>query len=439
VDVFKSMILEKFPNVTIEVRAEQKVKEAFPEGFFFAKEASKPEFLLVAKIPRVGLVGLLAGEAKSLAASDFVAMPQAVHLSADSVRRQVEDANLNAQQAACPFIIQSGDSLIVGGCSCLPRSCAYPHLLSPSMSVISQQGRSDVKKWLYSVLLEVCWPVLESLIKQTHTSQPNNPQAILLVSSLFWKPVLRNETLPNRRLALDMQRMWPSEIGQLFRVFGLMWECEEAREFAVFPLGILRLPPLDKQVPVSGALRAAMRGATGGWKFHVLDGYTEDATELCGLPVVAYERLDESWIFGMPDDVDLLEMWIEAIKRSMDAFLAAGVVHLDLRPQNTAFRVDSQGLKVRVVDWDFSGVLGEVLSDDVTAFLSEDKRFPNITRASKDAHLWFWGWMKRCVVMKQRGDWGHNEFNRWVIDEVDEGRGNLQDILKESEIPRDPA
>jgi hypothetical protein len=267
----------------------------------------------------------------------------------------------------------------------------------------------------------------------------NNPQAVLLVSSLFWKPVLRNETLPDRRLALDMQRMWPAEIGQLFRVFGLLWECEEAREFAVFPLGILRLPPLDKQVHVSGALRAAMRGATGGWKFHVLDGYTEDATELCGLPVVAYERLDESWIFGMPEDVGLLEMWIEAIKRSMDAFLAAGVVHLDLRPQNTAFRVDSQGLKVRVVDWDFSGVLGEVLSDDVTAFLSEDKRFPNITRASKDAHLWFWGWMKRCVDVKRRGVWGGTEFNQWVIDEVDEGRGNLQDILKESEMPRDPA
>jgi hypothetical protein len=79
---------------------------------------------------------------------------------------------------------------------------------------------------------------------------------------------------------------------------------------------------------------------------------------------------------GMPAELSVRDVFLDAVEVAMNAFHDAGVVHMDFYPSNIMWRYDDQTkiCDVKIIDWDSVHAIGETLGDNVSTRLSEVRK-----------------------------------------------------------------
>lgn len=129
--------------------------------------------------------------------------------------------------------------------------------------------------------------------------------------------------------------------------------------------------------------------------------FTDSLAQYCtvGYPIVVYPRLDAVWTRGdallhEPSD-GVLGMFIDAVTKACGLFVAAGIIHMDLRLYNIFYRVEpgvdgsAAAVHIRVIDWDDSVRLNEYVPEEFLQNFRLNTRFPRQPLATHEYHDFF--------------------------------------------------
>ena len=138
-------------------------------------------------------------------------------------------------------------------------------------------------------------------------------------------------------VVLQLERSNPSSWLRYWSIYNMLWSCEELRQHVVFPLGF----------------------------------ETSGKGKLVG---ILFEKLSAEWKLGIPEEESQRRMYLREVRRVLRLVHGVKLVHMDFLPCNIGWRIESDAVKIKLLDFDTACDIGRPIPRILLSYRNEDTR-----------------------------------------------------------------
>jgi hypothetical protein len=380
-------------------------------SFFCASRTSSPEPVLMFAW-NDSCAGLIASEAKSISASLFTSMCQAVQMASDCALNMLQ--YLEPENIVVPYIICSGFSVQFGVVYLMQNSYPCAVTLSEELSLLNAIQVRVINQWIVA-LSKFCKKMMQQLVERGRSNAkmiPIDSIRVEINKDFLFKPIVVSDT-----------KYATSKANYLMHIFYKLWN-SNARQYVQFPVGTMgyphRSPKFVNFLKNKFKLIAIMSKKDD-------DEYYCSVVDQPGHPIFVYENLllnetdgwNESSILEGTQDTILKEKFVMVLEAALKEIEAAGVIHLDLRLPNIFYREikpitsvlcneSSESLvEIRIIDWDDCLLIEDQVDRSLYYAMQNDHRYPHgeeFQRAIPQYHQFFLQKIKEMLSINKRVD-----------------------------------
>ena len=378
-----------------------------------AKPSTSPEPVIFAKYNSTG-AGLLTSEAKGLDASLLMSFSQAIQMASDCALHLCRSFGqiFNQSNVIVPFILCSWEHFQFGCVYLMPQSFPCAVLLSSALNAGVPSERRQIARWGVA-LADHCrrmggliymqyyasssqgGPLCKKTKISAHFSSSSSSSgctaslssnSFVACSRLLYKPI-------------EDTRFPRATLCRLLAVFYMLQRGNKQCQAAVcFPEGVVGLPMKLEgfQVKFHAFILRKLKA------FHLLkdpdgiefpcDSEGDPARVMLdgqlgvygiGHPIVVYPSLDPThWKPAatelVKEEKRVRDQFLSQLKVVLSQFIAAGVVHMDIRLPNLFYHVEEDyTILIKVIDWDDALLLGACIPGDMMRAFQGASQFPS--------------------------------------------------------------
>jgi hypothetical protein len=320
-------------------------KEEF--RFLFASSDSKPGWTVV----RDRSV-LLASVAKGVESSNIAAGLQCFQICADAAI-ELYRKGLKPEDCVVPGVIFCGEVCQIVGVYLVGST--FPVMVNIS-SLISITNVEVLSRWV-GVLKEAISDTV-TLLQQSQPRADSLQVRCKLDAGYFYKPIQKR--FFDQRIILSKMMM----------IYDKLYHTEGSVEVIQFPLGLISVP-VEIHTHAAEIRRAVLHCIT---KF-----FTKANEDYDNDPCLIFSFL-EGWCNTRPDD-DHCEAYIKQLHKVVNILNLAGVVHMDLRPENIMWKPmnnhdGDKNVQLQVIDFEDALMVGSGVHEELAEEYSKDVRYP---------------------------------------------------------------
>lgn len=353
-------------------------------NFVLACDNSNPEYFIQAIQTRCVVIG---SEAKGVEHSHLESLPQVLQLCGDSalfLRRR----GLAIDECVVPGIVVVGETFQIVGVYLMPAH--FPVLVNVSPP-ISLTETLMLAVWAEALAMFACETL--SLVTRCGTVddfiQINELQ---LSASSFFKPIRLDAKLTEECSSISSQDSStnPNSVSKqrvvlnhIMRIYQKLYQTSPEKATAViqFPLGIITVPS-STNAHASSIRHAIERCTKRHFKNMSYRFQSLTYTPCLVLQNLSYDDSDDlpgrcyRWKNERPRQ-EYVGPYLAQFARLIDLLNAAGVVHMDLRPQNVMWKALANGsVQIQAIDFEEALFVGELVPADTVKMHKKDFRYP---------------------------------------------------------------
>ena len=334
---------------------------AIAVGDFPVSGKTHPDFVLCASTASAKTRVLMGVELKRLKKGIAQALPQLCGLLADlNLHHYCNGADL--KDCAIPGYVLNNHTVQFFGGYLMKKSVSSFCTLSRPLSFTVHQDMCELSAWMEN-LPSYLVHVFESVKPATKKKQLKTP--MLSLKEHFFKPIRCNDFECGDDGDLK-SLAYGNTITRIFRVYHVLHNNEDAREFVEFPVGLMTLTHKNSKI-----FKNVRAHAETIWDEAKLTDFIQ------GMPLIVYDKLT-GWSNGIPQDRETAALFLRELEKAVQACTAAGVVFFDLRIPNIMWKqLDNGTIQIRLVDFEHVYLSDYAVNSSILADFTPNTRYTN--------------------------------------------------------------
>ena len=399
--------------------------------FFCASRRTSPEPVIMYEWNGFS-VGLIASEAKRVDASLYECMCQAVQMASDCALSMLQF--LQSEDIVVPYVTSAGFSVQFGAVYLMKESYPCAVTLSEELSVLNMAQVKRINQWI-GALSSFCG----RMIQRIHSAMDERSGNKRLAQTQSMIRLAIDESYLLKPIVALQAKYATSLSNYLLHLYYKLWH-SSAQQYVQFPVGVMAYPH-SREVGLANYIKSKFRiiAERGNKDAEYYESIVSDA----GHPIFVYEDLSLQSVWReasrMLDEADtsqeLITMFVAVLKEALQAIAAAGVIHMDLRLSNIFYRVvqyehdaasgvQSSRVEVRIIDWDDSLLIGEIVDKSLYDKMRGDHRYPQgecFKKAIPQYHEEFFGMIEK-ELFPQMSELGKRKHGSTLSDVLSSSR-----------------